>query len=37
LDVLVPNLGDIDEVEVTELCVAVGDRVGENDAIIVID
>ena len=37
MDVLVPNLGDIDEVEVTELCVAVGDHVGENEAIIVIE
>jgi len=37
LDVRVPNLGDIDEVEVTELCVSVGDLVGENDPIIVIE
>ncbi len=37
MDVLVPNLGDIDEVEVTELCVSVGDLVGENDPIIVIE
>ncbi|MFQ3364259.1 MAG: pyruvate dehydrogenase E2 component (dihydrolipoamide acetyltransferase) [Candidatus Azotimanducaceae bacterium] len=37
MDVLVPNLGDIDEVEVTELCVSVGDLVSENDPIIVIE
>ena len=37
MDVLIPNLGDIDEVEVTELCVSVGDLVGENDPIIVIE
>ena len=37
MDVRVPNLGDIDEVEVTELCVSVGDLVGENDPIIVIE
>ncbi len=37
MDVLIPNLGDIDEVEVTELCVSVGDLVAENDPIIVIE
>ena len=37
MDVRVPNLGDIDEVEVTELCVSVGDLIGENDPIIVIE
>lgn len=37
MDLLVPNLGDIDEVEVIELCVSIGDTVGEHDSIIVIE
>ncbi len=37
MDITIPNLGDIDEVEVIELCVAVGDSVDAEDAVIVIE
>jgi pyruvate dehydrogenase E2 component (dihydrolipoamide acetyltransferase) len=37
MDIVIPGLGDIDEVEVIELCVAVGDVVEVDDAIIVIE
>ena len=37
MDVAIPNLGDIDEVEVIEICVAVGDEVAENDVLLVIE
>lgn len=37
MEVTIPNLGDIDEVEVIEICVAVGDEVVENDILIVIE
>ena len=37
MDIVIPGLGDIDEVEVIELCVAVGDTVAENDTVIVIE
>jgi pyruvate dehydrogenase E2 component (dihydrolipoyllysine-residue acetyltransferase) len=37
MDVTIPNLGDIDEVEVIEICVAVGDVLAENDTIVVIE
>jgi len=37
MDVKIPNIGDIDEVEVIELCVAVGDVVEVDDAILVIE
>ncbi len=37
MDVTIPNLGDIDDVEVIEICVAVGDEVVENDVLIVIE
>ncbi len=37
MDITIPNLGDIDEVEVIELCVAVGDNVDAEDAVIVIE
>ncbi len=33
----VPGLGDIDEVEVIEICVRVGDTISEGDALIVIE
>lgn len=36
-EVRIPDIGDIDEVEVIEICVAVGDRVGPDDALIVIE
>ena len=36
-DIVLPSLGDIDEVEVTEICVAVGDLVSAEDSIIVIE
>ncbi len=35
--VLVPNLGDIDEVEVIEICVQTGDVVAAGDTLIVIE
>ena len=37
MQIKIPNLGDIDEVEVIEICVAVGDSVGANDTLIVIE
>ena len=37
MDVLIPNLGDIDEVEVIEITVSPGDQVKENDGLIVIE
>lgn len=37
MNIVLPSLGDIDEVEVTEICVAVGDDVGSEDPIIVIE
>ena len=36
-EILIPNIGDAENVEVIELCVAPGDRVGPDDAIIVIE
>lgn len=36
-EVRIPDIGDIDEVEVIEICVAVGDQVGPEDALIVIE
>lgn len=37
MDVLIPDIGDAEDVEVIEICVGVGDAVGENDALIVIE
>lgn len=37
MDISIPNLGDIDEVEVIELFVAVGDEVAEGDSLLVIE
>ena len=37
MDVVIPDIGDAEDVEVIEICVAVGDAVGENDALIVIE
>ena len=37
MDVLIPNLGDIDQVEVIEITVSPGDQVQENDGLIVIE
>ena len=37
MDITIPNLGDIDEVEVIEINVAVGDVVEVNDTLIVIE
>ncbi|NOX49267.1 MAG: hypothetical protein GXP16_01865, partial [Gammaproteobacteria bacterium] len=37
MDILVPDLGDIEEVEVIELCVAVGDSVAVDDSLVVIE
>ena len=37
MDVLIPNLGDIDEVEVIEITVSPGDQVKESDGLIVIE
>lgn len=36
-EVRIPDIGDIDQVEVIEVCVAVGDQVGPEDALIVIE
>ena len=37
MDVVIPSLGDIDEVEVIEICVSVDDEIEENEGIIVIE
>lgn len=37
MDVRIPDIGDAQDVEVIELCVAVGDTVAVNDALIVIE
>ena len=37
LDVLVPDLGGADQVELIELCVAVGDNVAEGDSLVVVE
>ena len=36
-EILIPNIGDAENVEVIELCVAPGDRVAPDDPIIVIE
>ena len=36
-EVRIPDIGDIDDVEVIEICVTVGDEVGPDDALIVIE
>ena len=36
-EVVIPDIGDAEDVEVIEICVAVGDAVAENDALIVIE
>ena len=36
-DILVPDIGDVDEVEIIEICVAVGDLVEANETIVVIE
>ncbi|MED5581623.1 MAG: biotin/lipoyl-containing protein, partial [Pseudomonadota bacterium] len=37
MDLLVPSLGDIEEVEVIELCIAPGSSVSAGDTLIVIE
>ena len=37
MDVVIPDIGDAEDVEVIEICVGVGDAVAENDALIVIE
>ena len=37
MNIILPSLGDIDEVEVTEICVAIGAEVGAEDSVIVIE
>ena len=36
-DVAIPDIGDAEDVEVIEICVAPGKVVAENDALIVIE
>ena len=36
-EVTIPDIGDAEDVEVIEICVAAGDTVAENDALIVIE
>lgn len=36
-DIRVPDIGDVDEVEVIEICVKPGDQVGDNDPVVVIE
>ena len=37
IDIIVPDLGDFDEVEVIELLVAVGDSVAREDGLITVE
>ena len=37
VEVTIPDIGDAEDVEVIEICVAPGDTVAENDALIVIE
>jgi pyruvate dehydrogenase E2 component (dihydrolipoamide acetyltransferase) len=37
IDIIVPDLGDVDEVEVIELLVAVGDSVAREDGLITVE
>lgn len=37
MDVRIPDIGDAQDVEVIELCIAAGDTVAVNDALIVIE
>ena len=37
MEITIPNLGDIDEVEVIEFCVAPGDNVAVDEALLVIE
>lgn len=37
MDVVIPDIGDAEDVEVIEICVGIGEAVGENDALIVIE
>ena len=37
MDVIIPDIGDAEDVEVIEICVAPGDAVAQNDALIVIE
>ena len=37
MNVVIPSLGDIDEVEVIEICVAVDDDIEEHEGLIVIE
>ena len=37
MDLLIPSLGDIEEVEVIELCIAPGSSVSAGDTLIVIE
>ena len=37
MDVVIPDIGDAEDVEVIEICVAAGDAVAANDALIVIE
>ena len=36
-EVTIPDIGDAEDVEVIEICVAAGDTVAENDALIVLE
>ena len=36
-EVAIPDIGDAEDVEIIEICVAPGDEVAENDALIVIE
>ena len=36
-DVVIPDIGDAEDVEVIELLVAVGDEVGVDDGLIVVE
>ncbi|MDA1074637.1 MAG: dihydrolipoyllysine-residue acetyltransferase [Proteobacteria bacterium] len=37
MDILIPDIGDAEDVVVVEICVAVGDDIGADDAVVVIE
>lgn len=37
MQIKIPDIGDVDSVEVIELCVAIGDTVGPDDPLIIIE
>ena len=36
-EILIPDIGDIDEVQIVEICAQPGDEVAPGDALVVIE